>query len=254
MSHPAREREGPAPRPRGRGALFALLGFLALACAGFAGLGIWQVQRLAWKRDLIERVEARVHAPPAPAPGPREWPRIGAAAHEYLRVRLDGRYLDGRDTRVQAVTELGPGFWLLTPLRTREGSVVLVNRGFVPPDWRGAKAPRGETQVVGLLRLSEPGGGFLRRNDPARGRWYSRDVRAIAAARGLDPQRVAPYFVDAERAPGAAAAAPPVGGLTVVRFRNNHLSYAVTWFVLAAMAAAAAYVLRDERRRRARTR
>ena len=45
--------------------------------------------------------------------------------------------------------------------------------------------------------MTEPGGGFLRRNDPAAGRWHSRDVRAIAAARGLD--EVAPYFIDAER-------------------------------------------------------
>ena len=84
--------------------------------------------------------------------------------------------------------------------------------------------------MVGLLRLSEPGGGFLRANRPAEGRWYSRDVQAIGRAEGI--AALAPYFVDAD-----ATANPggwPRGGLTVVRFPNSHLIYALTWFVLAA--------------------
>jgi surfeit locus 1 family protein len=50
--------------------------------------------------------------------------------------------------------------------------------------------------LTGLLRIGEPGGGFLRRNDPANDRWYSRDVQALAAARGL--RDAAPFFVDAK--------------------------------------------------------
>ena len=74
----------------------------------------------------------------------------------------------------------------------------------------------------------------LRANDPAANRWCSRDVAAIAQAQGLElTAAVAPYFVDAEAAPTRDTF--PVGGLTVVRFTNNHLVYAVTWFALAAM-------------------
>ncbi|HVX81743.1 MAG TPA: SURF1 family cytochrome oxidase biogenesis protein, partial [Devosiaceae bacterium] len=103
----------------------------------------------------------------------------------------------------------------------------------------------GETQVTGLLRISEPGGGFLRANDPAADRWYSRDVAAIARARGLGT--VAPYFVDADATPNAGGL--PVGGLTVIRFPNNHLLYALTWFALAALLlAATAYILWGERK------
>jgi surfeit locus 1 family protein len=85
--------------------------------------------------------------------------------------------------------------------------------------------------VTGLLRASEPGGGFLRANDPADGRWYSRDVAAIAEAEGVGP--VAPYFIDAGATPNPRGL--PVGGLTVVSFRNTHLAYALTWFALAAL-------------------
>jgi surfeit locus 1 family protein len=230
--------------------LVALAG--ALLTAFFASLGVWQVERLAWKTDLIARVEARLAAQPVPAPARDEWAAIERETHEYRRVSLDGRFLNDRETLVQAVTDLGPGFWVLTPFRRENGETVLVNRGFVPgdrrdPATRADALVEGATTVTGLLRLDEPGGAFLRENDPATDRWFSRDVAAIGAARGIEDP--APYFVDADRS--ADPSAYPVGGLTVVAFRNHHLIYAITWFALAAMVAGAtAFVFLDDRRRR----
>ena len=208
-----------------RAVLFAL-GLLLLA--GFLALGAWQLARRSWKLDLIARVEARVVAPPADAPGPALWPRVDAARFEYARVRVTGRFRPDRETRVQAVTALGTGWWVLTPLVTDRGWTVLVNRGFTPGAARPVARP---ASVTGLLRLSEPAAGWPRANDPAADRWYSRDVRAIARARGLG--EVAPYFIDADAMPGPAAW--PRGGLTEIRFRNHHLVYALTWFGLAAL-------------------
>ncbi|MFJ5368532.1 SURF1 family protein [Bosea sp. CER48] len=220
---------------------------LALVALVAAGLGVWQVQRRSWKLDLIARVEARIHAEPVAAPGPAQWPTIDADGAEYRRVALQGRYLDAPETLTMAVTERGPGFWVMAPFRSDGGFTVLVNRGFVPEDRRGAEQRRrvaGEqARVVGLLRLTEPAGGFLRYNDPAAGRWYSRDVAAIATARGLG--ELAPYFVDADTAsePGPL----PQGGMTQVSFRNTHLIYALTWFCLALMSLAGlVFVLRGK--------
>lgn len=234
----------------GRRSRAAHVVFVAAACLFtliFAALGIWQMQRRAWKLDLIARVEARIHAPPSAAPGLVDWGRISAATDEYRRVALQGRYLPVPETLTMAVTERGPGFWVLAALRTDAGFTVLVNRGFVPDGLRGADERRkvaGEAaNLVGLLRLSEPGGGFLRANDPAAGRWYSRDVAQIAQAQGVG--EVAPYFVDADAAsePGPL----PQGGMTEVSFRNTHFVYALTWFCLALMSAgAAAYVIRGK--------
>lgn len=245
--------------PRSAPVLVALALCAALMFAGFVALGVWQLERRAWKLDLIERVDQRVHAPAVIAPSPDEWPQVNVAADEYRRVTATGTFLHDRETLVQATTALGGGYWVLTPLRAADGSVLLVNRGFVPPEsrdraTRSANEPTGETTVVGLLRMSEPGGSFMRKNDPAANRWYSRDVQAIATARGLT--LVAPYFVDAEPAQRAGAASAgngnqPVGGLTVIEFPNSHLTYAVTWFALALMIACAAwYVGRDELRLR----
>lgn len=207
-----------------------------------------------WKLDLIDRVEGRIHAEPVPAPGPADWAGLTGPSAEYRRVRLTGRFAYDAATPVQALTERGAGYWVLVPLATERGFTVLVNRGFVPSDARDRSAraagePAGAVTVTGLLRLSEPGGGFLRRNDPAADRWYSRDVAAIAAARGIDrkPAEVAPYFVDADASPNPGGL--PVGGLTVVAFHNNHLVYALTWYALALMTAGALiHALRREGR------
>ena len=161
-------------------------------------------------------------------------PRTGRRHRDdaYRRIGATGTFVAGKDSFVQAVTDRGPGWWVLTPLRTTGGPTILINRGYVP-DRRTAPPPATRTEVTGLLRISEPGGGFLHANDPAADRWYSRDVAAIARRRGLGP--TANYFIDADARAGPGQ---PVGGLTVIDFPNNHLVYAITWYTLAVMAAA----------------
>lgn len=205
---------------------------LALATLVCLGLGGWQLYRLQWKTALIERVNARVHAPAQPAPSREDWPGLIVDNAEYRRVRLEGTLQHQHTSFVQAVTRLGAGFWVMTPLTLADGSTVFINRGFVPKR-EAASAPTPQAaEITGLLRFSEPGGGFLRQNDPQAERWYSRDITALAQARGL--QNVAPYFIDAQ-ANALTAPGEPVGGLTVIAFRNHHLVYALTWFTLAFM-------------------
>ena len=231
------------PAPRHGSRLFTA--GMALLTLLFVALGTWQVQRLFWKLDLIARVEARVNAPPVPAPAETDWPGFDAGKEEYRHVTASGRFVNDRETLVQAVTERGGGFWVVTPLVQADGTTVLINRGFVPPERRDPETRaqgqlQGYVTVTGLLRLTEPGGAFLRSNDPAGNRWYSRDVAAIAGAKGL--QRVAPYFIDTDNS--ANPGGYPAGGLTVVHFRNSHLAYIFTWYALAAMTVAITVVLR----------
>lgn len=220
-----------------------LTALLLIAFAILVALGVWQIERRAWKLALIDRVEQRVHAPAQPVPSPASWPTISATNDEYRHVSVSGRFLHDRETLVQAVTEEGPGYWVLTPLKRSDGTLVLINRGFVPSERRDASTrrggnPDGQVEITGLIRMSEPKGGFLRDNAPQHNRWYSRDVAAIAAERGLHD--VAPFFVDADA--GSQIAGGPIGGLTVIRFPNNHLIYALTWFALAFMLAGKLFV------------
>jgi len=218
-----------------------------LVVTGLAALSVWQMHRRDDKLDLIARVEARTRADPVPAPGPDAWDDVSAASAEYRRVSAKGHWLPGHSVLTQAVTERGGGYWVMTPLAREDGTTILVNRGFIPTEDRDSASWHPSAlepvTVSGLLRMTEPGGGFLRANDPTTGRWFSRDVAAIAAAQQL--HNVAPYFIDAERKLGDAS--PPVGGLTVVDFPNNHLVYALTWGTLAVMAAAGAVFVNLDR-------
>jgi surfeit locus 1 family protein len=239
------------PRPA-RLIVIALIALLLFST--FYSLGVWQVHRRAWKLDLISKVDSRVHRPAVEAPLRPQWPAVNAAADEYLHVQASGTFLYDRQTLVQAVTDYGSGFWVLTPLRRDDGELVMVNRGFVLPQWRkqasAEPASPAPVAVAGLLRMDEPKGMFMRHNDPAIDLWYTRDLQGIAAKRGLGP--VAPYFIDMQAGPGAQPdpKAAPVAGLTQVHFPNNHLSYLITWFALAAMTLAGAGLLwRDEWRR-----
>jgi surfeit locus 1 family protein len=216
---------------------------VALPClAMLIGLGVWQLERLAWKQGLIATVEARVHQPAQLAPAEPDWSDVTYDADEYRHVTVSGRLHNDKEVQVYALIDAapdgtggGPGYWVLTPLVQPDGAAFLVNRGFVPLD-RKAPATRPEGQVdgpvtiTGLLRMPEEEGLFTPENDPAKDSWYTRDPDAIAAAKGL--LRVAPFIIDADATPNPGGL--PVGGLTKVTFPNRHLEYALTWFGLAA--------------------
>lgn len=217
---------------------------LVLLTFVLGALGTWQVQRLVWKQDLIARVASRLAAAPVPPPPRERWPFVNAADDEYKRIALSGVFAHDKEALVTAATERGPGYWVMTPLRQADGTSIFVNRGFITKDQRDpatrtASRIEGPARVTGLLRLSEGGFWILRRNDPAADRWYRRDPVALAQAREVPD--TAPFFVDADATsnPGRW----PVGGLTVVRFSNSHLVYAITWFVLAALAIVGAVLL-----------
>ncbi|OSQ35762.1 SURF1 family protein [Thalassospira mesophila] len=258
MTQPSSSNAAPPaekPAPQRALATRIIIGFIALALfCGFIALGVWQVERRAWKLALIDRVTTRVAAPAALAPGRADWAGINAKNDEYRHVTVTGHFLNDQETAVYAATDYGAGFWVMTPLeRDDSDTIVMVNRGFVPTDHKDAATrrqgqPDGTVRVTGLLRMDEADGTALRDNVPQDNRWYSRDVKAMAQFHGLEPANVAPYFIDADNSknPGGL----PLGGLTRITFHNSHLIYAITWFALALMVAAGAvFALRSGKRR-----
>ncbi|MXO65618.1 SURF1 family protein [Altericroceibacterium endophyticum] len=231
-----------ASTSRSLGSRVLLAGLALLFAAGFAALALWQIDRREWKHDLIDRVESRIHAAPAPAPDPSRWGTLTEDSAAYRHIRLTGHYQAGQDTLVRAVSDLGAGYWVMTPFETGTYTV-LINRGFVSQEQAGnyAPPPPARREITGLLRISQPNGGFLRDNDPPSDRWFSRDVQAIAQRRDLE--RTAPYFLDLDASSpeplqmdvgtgSSEEASAPVAGLTRVNFPDNHLVYAVTWAAL----------------------
>lgn len=212
----------------------------ALVLAVLISLGTWQLDRLAWKNELIAQVQARTTRAPVPAPPPGEWDRIDRSHDEYLPVTASGQFDHARETLIYSVLSdakgpfKGPGFVVVTPLVQADGSVILVNRGFVPEDRRDPKTRAtgqisGAVTVTGLLRLPEEASWFVPANAPERNAWFRRDPEEIGRARGLT--QVAPFLIDADATPNPGGL--PQGGETRLSFPNKHLEYALTWYGLA---------------------
>lgn len=198
-----------------------------------AGLGVWQLYRLEWKTALLERIAANVAAAPIALALEADAGQPGAI-EEYRRVCAEGLFRHDGELYLFATNLSGQGgFHVITPLERLNGTTVLVNRGYVPPEKkdraaRPAGLTEGTVRVCGILLFDEAKGWFTPDNDPAGNIWYFRDSQAMAAALGLENAR--PFFVGADETPNAGGF--PAGGQTRIDIPNNHLGYAITWFGL----------------------
>jgi surfeit locus 1 family protein len=227
-----------ASRPPAWRGLLAPAAATLVALAILIGLGVWQLERKAWKEGLITQIQTRAYGPPVAIAPETDWPSWKAQDDEFRHVRMTGAYLHEFETPVHGLAP-GPGgvqqgFFLFTPLRLSGGGTVMVNRGFVPtelrdPAKRPGSQPTGEVAVTGLVRAPEPKGWFVPENKPAENQWFTRDAPAMAAAKGL---AVAPFYVAADDIPNPGGW--PKGGQTSLDLPNNHLQYAFTWFGIAA--------------------
>ncbi len=209
-----------------------------LAFAALIALGTWQVERKAWKEELIATLTERLAAPPVPLPPPAAWTALDQAGNEYRRVTFEAKFETAEEASVLATGAAfrsdvtGPGFWIFTPARLADGSVVVVNRGFIPlADAKTLphRANPGTIAITGVMRWPEAPHWFTPKANPAQNMWFVRDPIAIAAAKGWGP--VSPFYVEQE------TPVPPGGwpqpGKLVVHLANNHLQYAITWYGLA---------------------
>ncbi|MER9235207.1 SURF1 family protein [Mesorhizobium sp. M0622] len=202
-------------------------------------LGTWQVQRLHWKEGLLQTIDQRTHSAPVPLAEVEK--RFGATGDvDYTPVTVTGAFLHRGERHFLATWEGQSGFDVFTPLQLDDGRFVLINRGFVPYDFKApAKRPRGQVTgkvtVTGLARNPLPAkpSMMLPDNDPGKNIFYWKDRDAMASSAGLPAGAgLVPIFIDANATsnPGGL----PVGGVTVIDLPNSHLQYAITWYGLAA--------------------
>lgn len=213
--------------------------FALAALALLLWLGFWQLERKAWKEGLIDTLGARLAALPGDVPPRDAWDKLDPGTEEFRRVAFSGEFLPQQPALVYTNGSAfrrdisGPGYWVMAPMRLLGGSVVVVNRGFVPEGQQSEVAREGEaggvTDVVGVMRWPEPRSLFTPKDQPERNLFFARDQNDIASAKRWG--RIAPFFVELE-SPQPASGLPRAGKLTI-NLRNQHLGYALTWFGLA---------------------
>jgi len=223
--------------------------FTVVGVAFLIGLGIWQLDRKIWKENLIATVTTRISRAPEDLPPRANWPRLLQEGNEYRRVVFPAEFLDGQEALVYTAGSpfrpdvKGPGYWVFAPAQLAGGSIVLVNRGFVPadrkdPTTRAEAKTRSTVDILGVMRWPESRGLFTPADDPKSNVWYLRDPKAMAAEKKW--ATAAPFYIDQESPvpPGGI----PLPGKLSVELTDNHLQYAITWFGLA-LALAGVYVV-----------
>jgi surfeit locus 1 family protein len=223
--------------------------FTVAGVAILVGLGIWQLDRKAWKENIIAAVTERLAKASENLPPRANWQQLTPAADEYRRVTFPAEFLDGEEALLYSAGSAfrpdvqGAGYWVFAPARLPGGSVVIVDRGFVPPERkdpasRAEGAPHGIIDIAGVMRWPETRGTFTPDDDTKTNVWYLRDPKAMAQAKKWDV--AAPFYIEQESP--VPAGGLPLPGKLVVNLTDNHLQYALTWFGLA-LALAGVYVV-----------
>lgn len=198
------------------------------------GLGVWQLQRLHWKEGLLAAIDHSLHAAPLRIDG-KVFVLEGPPT-PYIRVTGRGTFDYAKEAYLFASDREGdPGYHVIVPFTLVNGQVYLVDRGYVPkeklvPSTRSQGQISGIQTVTGLTRVNDGPGLFTPPPDPAHRIWFSRDAAAIARADGIHLAYTGMIEADAAPNPGSW----PKGGQTIIDIPNNHLQYAITWFLMAA--------------------
>jgi surfeit locus 1 family protein len=201
---------------------------------GCVALGVWQLERLQWKLALIAQADRNLGSSPIPV---EQALVLGPEAAQYRRVTLNGWFENSKEAYVFGTAAGGAVVYhVITPFRTNNSRVLLVDRGIVPeslrdPRTRPAGELAGDRRIIGVWRIPDAPGLFTPAPNAADHIWYAGDVKGIARDENLN--LAAPVLVEADATPNPGGW--PKGGQTIVHFRNEHLQYAITWFALAAV-------------------
>lgn len=206
--------------------VFTVLGFVLLC-----SLGSWQVYRLTWKNDLIDRIKQGVLSDPVPLPASVS----DVSAMRYKKIRVEGQYMHDKEIHLYTGPRRfkgKPGYSIITPLLRHDGTVVLVDRGWVPAEnkKRSTRLESVELKselVEGILVPGESKRFYVPDNDVERNLWFWVDIPFIASYLGKD---IEPYYIRklGEYKEGRL----PIPGDYTIRIRNDHLQYAITWYCL----------------------
>lgn len=212
--------------------------FTVLGLGILLKLGFWQLDRLAWKTELLAKIDANMAAAPLTLPE-----NIGAEQlletmdygnWEYRQVCVTGEFLHKQELFLFSTNLAGGGgYHVYTPFIRENATTVFINRGWVPNEKvNSATRPEGQLsgiqQVCGIFRGESQTGAFTPENDVNANVWFTRNSSQMAEAAGL--KTPFPVFIDADFTPTPGGF--PVGGQTKVDLPNNHLGYAITWFGL----------------------
>ncbi|WP_299943794.1 SURF1 family protein [uncultured Ruegeria sp.] len=187
-------------------------------------LGVWQMQRLAWKNDILAEIETRIAADPVNLPA-----AMSKENDKYLPVTLTGEMEPGEIHVLVSVKQVGAGYRIIQSF-SADNRTILVDRGFVPTSAKQAERLTGPMEITGNLHWPDEIDSYTPEPDIDENIWFARDVPNLAAALGTEPVLL---IARSQTDPGVTPLPVDTAGIP-----NDHLQYAITWFGLALVWAA----------------
>lgn len=194
-------------------------------------LGNWQLERLDWKLDLIEKIQIRATQTAGALPADaRDLDDL-----EYYHVKIAGQFDHSQELTMYSVGPNGePGYDLYTPMIFEKGKSIIVNRGWIPEQLkeqniRPTTLVSEEVSLSGLLRKPWFKLWYGPENEPENNMWFYGDVDAMASQMGLSDYF--PMYLYADKI--VSDNRFPVAGRTEFNIVNNHLDYVMTWYGMA---------------------
>ena len=208
--------------------------FSVIIFAILLSFGTWQVKRLFWKEALIERYTTQSQSNPIKNPSKLDLSRI----NEFKSVEFTGSFLHKNEIYITGKTYEGnAGFHVITPFNLTNNKIILINRGWVSESYRNPEKRKfslvqGQTLLKGIIRYPQKKGYFVPENDGKNGFWFTIKPNEIINFLNLTSNQVINnYYIDALRQ--GEKLTLPIGVTGKPKLRNQHLSYAVTWYGLA---------------------
>jgi surfeit locus 1 family protein len=208
----------------------------------FILLGSWQVKRLVWKKDIINKLEKYLEAEPLEFENfPNDFKEI-----LYKKVKVEGRFHHDKEIHLYSGGKLAhgsDGYLIFTPLETTEGEFILINRGWVPqvkkdPLKRAETLTIGTTMIEGvIIDIRKPHWQTFK-NNIEKNVWLWLDIDTINDTADI---ALLPYYIMQQ---GNNKTLPIITKFTPSIIRNDHLQYALTWFSLAILSIAFLIILR----------
>ena len=201
----------------------------SLALVILLSLSAWQLKRLAWKENLInlriERFEGdslildEINNP---------------SQNEFRKVSVSGMFLNNKEMYMPALSKRGNnGFHILVPLETKKGKMIIYDTGWVPTQKkekidRKNNIDNSFSIKEAVIRLPGRKGKFQPDNEPQNNFWFFVETKMMSSYLDLDLEQS--YYLEAyDNGPNGF----PMGNQTRIYIRNNHLQYAITWFLIA---------------------
>ncbi len=219
----------------------AIAGTLLAVCVMFS-LGAWQLHRLEWKQEKIDKLEAGAAMAPVELSSlsPENW-----EAYEFAKVRFSGRPLAVEPIHMAARYFRGElGYHVLVPMQIEDSQhvsdqsyrIVLVNMGWIPEKQKktfrfgSAESWHIWQPIEGMVRIANRKGWFTPANDPEGNLWFWYDIDAMERVTGKALVPIVIDRLDTQIDSDTLEVRYPVGFTTAIKLRNDHLQYAVTWF------------------------